>query len=213
MKFLKTFAIIAVLISAVACNQLNSDKPAKLSSTADSVSYSYGVMMAEQLKQVKDLDADLVAAAVKEALNDEAQFTAQEGSKIVSNNMKREQLQYLEENRDKDGVIETASGLQYKIIEEGTGNSPLATDEVTVHYTGMLIDGTKFDSSVDRGEPITFSLNGVIRGWTEGLQLMKEGGKIELYIPFDLAYGPQGRQPVIPPFATLIFEVELISIR
>lgn len=106
----------------------------------------------------------------------------------------------------------TPSGLKYMVIKEGTGKSPKATDEVTVHYTGQLLDGTVFDSSVARGEPATFPLNQVIAGWTEGLQLMKEGGTTIFYIPSDIAYGPNGNPPVIPPAADLIFTVELIKV-
>lgn len=213
MKLLKTLIIIGTVFSFVACQQMGSNKPAKLSTMEDSVSYSYGVVMAERLKEVKDLDAELVAAAVIETLNDQAQFDGRTGNDVIGRGMAAEQMAFLEENETKEGVLTTESGLQYKVIEEGSGNTPEATSEVTVHYTGKLIDGSVFDSSVERGEPISFPLNRVIRGWTEGLQLMKEGGKMELYIPYSLAYGPQGRPPVIPPYATLIFEVELISIK
>ena len=120
--------------------------------------------------------------------------------------------QFLKENGAKDGVKTTASGLQYKVLLEGAGKSPKATDRVTVHYEGALIDGTVFDSSYKRGEPIDFGLNQVIRGWTEGLQLMKEGAKYKFFIPSDLAYGPQGSPGAIPPNATLIFKVELIRV-
>ncbi len=119
---------------------------------------------------------------------------------------------FLKKNKEKSGIKVTDSGLQYKVLLEGTGKSPGATDRVTVHYEGTLIDGTKFDSSYDRGEPIDFGLNQVIRGWTEGLQLMKEGAKYKLFIPSDLAYGPQGSPGAIPPNAALIFTVELIRV-
>ena len=119
---------------------------------------------------------------------------------------------FLEENMKKSGVKTTDSGLQYKVLLEGTGKSPNATDRVTVHYEGTLIDGTKFDSSYDRGEPIDFGLNQVIRGWTEGVQLMKEGSKYKFFIPSDLAYGQQGSPGAIPPNAALIFTVELIRV-
>jgi len=121
---------------------------------------------------------------------------------------------FLAENKTKEGVKTTASGLQYKITKEGTGNSPKATDRVLVHYEGKLLDGTVFDSSIKRGEPIAFPLNRVIPGWTEGLQLIKEGGKAILYIPSKLAYGPSGTPGgPIGPNETLIFEVELLKIQ
>ena len=118
---------------------------------------------------------------------------------------------FLEENKKNPEVKETASGLQYMVLQEGKGEHPTATSKVTVHYTGKLIDGTVFDSSVDRGEPITFGLNQVIRGWTEGLQLMTPGSKYRFFIPYNLAYGEQGAGGAIPGGATLIFDVELIS--
>ena len=118
---------------------------------------------------------------------------------------------YLAENKKKDGVVTLPSGLQYEVLKEGSGASPKASDTVTVHYRGTLIDGTEFDSSLKRNEPASFPLNGVIPGWTEGLQKMKVGGKNRLVVPSDLAYGPQGR-PGIPPNAVLIFEVELLKI-
>jgi FKBP-type peptidyl-prolyl cis-trans isomerase len=121
---------------------------------------------------------------------------------------------FLAENKTKEGVKTTASGLQYKIVKEGTGNTPKATDRVLVHYEGKLLDGTVFDSSIKRGEPIAFPLNRVIPGWTEGLQLIKEGGKAILYIPSKLAYGPGGTPGgPIGPNETLIFEVELLKIQ
>ena len=120
--------------------------------------------------------------------------------------------QFLVDNKKKEGVEVTANGLQYKVITAGAGAKPTATNRVKVHYRGSLIDGTQFDSSYDRGEPLTFALNQVIRGWTEGLQLMSVGSKYELYIPSELGYGDRGAGGTIPPGATLIFEIELLDI-
>ncbi len=122
-------------------------------------------------------------------------------------------MDYLKENAEKDGVTVTDSGLQYKVLNEGDGAQPTASDTVEVHYTGTLTDGKKFDSSRDRGQTIEFPLNGVIAGWTEGVQLMKEGARYEFTIPSDLAYGPGGIPGVIPGGATLIFDVELIAVK
>ncbi|MCT4637610.1 MAG: FKBP-type peptidyl-prolyl cis-trans isomerase [Bacteroidales bacterium] len=120
---------------------------------------------------------------------------------------------FLEENKNKDGVVTLESGLQYEVITEGDGAKPLATDMVTVHYTGTLTDGTVFDSSVQRGEPATFPVNGVIPGWVEALQLMPVGSKWKLAIPYNLAYGERGAGQLIGPYSTLVFEVELLSIQ
>jgi len=122
-------------------------------------------------------------------------------------------MDYLAENARKDGVTVTDSGLQYEVLREGDGASPAATDTVEVHYEGTLTDGKKFDSSYDRGQTIEFPLNGVIPGWTEGVQLMKEGAKYRFTIPSDLAYGPRGIPGVIPGGATLRFDVELVKVK
>ncbi|HHT61557.1 MAG TPA: FKBP-type peptidyl-prolyl cis-trans isomerase, partial [Bacteroidales bacterium] len=119
---------------------------------------------------------------------------------------------FLEDNKKDSSVIETPSGLQYKVLKMGEGAKPQASDKVKVHYHGTTIDGTVFDSSVNRGEPVTFSLNQVISGWTEGLQLMPVGSKFKFFIPYDLAYGERGAGKIIPPYSTLIFEVELLEI-
>jgi len=195
----------------------------KMETAADSVSYAIGVQISESLKQLnnEDINVDLMAAAIKEALDDNAQLTLQECQQIITQDQMRSQQEeatnnqaegqaFLEENGQKPGVMTTASGLQYKMIEEGTGENPSINSTVKVHYTGKFLDGEVFDSSVDNGSPIEFPLTNVILGWQEGVQLLKPGGKVELYVPSDLAYGPQGR-PGIPPNATLIFEIELIS--
>jgi len=213
MRTLKTLLLIGFVISLVGCQQMGSDKAVKITTENDSISYSYGVAIAENLKKEEGLDPEMVAAAVKEALTDKAQMDAVQCGKIIVKSLSKSQLAYLKENATKEGVVTTDSGLQYKVIEEGSGEFPTELSEVTVHYTGKLIDGSTFDSSVDRGEPLTFPLNRVIPGWTEGLMLMKPGGKMTLYIPYNLGYGDKGHPPVIPAFATLIFDVELISFK
>ena len=126
--------------------------------------------------------------------------------------IKKEGEEFLQKNKDTAGVTVLQSGLQYKILTEGTGASPKSTDSVTVHYKGTFINGNEFDSSYKRNSPATFKLNQVIKGWTEGVQLMKEGGKIALYIPYNLAYGENGAGSAIPPYSAMIFEVELLSV-
>lgn len=130
----------------------------------------------------------------------------------ASSNLAKGQA-FLKENASKPGVKTTPSGLQYLVLEEGKGKSPKSTDTVLVHYKGNLLDGTEFDSSYKRNEPISFPLNGVIPGWTEGVQLMKEGGKIRLFIPSNLAYGSRGAGGVIPPDSTLVFDIELLKVQ
>ena len=137
------------------------------------------------------------------------QAAASEKGKVA----KAEGEKFLAENGKKEGIITTASGLQYQILREGNGKSPKATDTVECHYEGTLIDGTKFDSSYDRGQTATFPLNQVIAGWTEGLQLMKEGGKYRFFIPYNLGYGERGAGASIPPFAALVFDVELVTVK
>ena len=135
-----------------------------------------------------------------------------ESLKLAGARNKEEGAAFLAANKQKPGMKVTASGLQFESLREGSGAQPTAEDSVKVHYRGTLADGTEFDSSYARNEPATFPLNRVIKGWTEGLQLVKVGGKAKLYVPFELAYGEAGRPPVIPPAAMLIFEVELLGI-
>jgi FKBP-type peptidyl-prolyl cis-trans isomerase len=142
----------------------------------------------------------------------EIQTVFTEVQKVSEDVKKKSNQAFLDENGKKEGVKTTASGLQYEIINQGSGASPAATDIVKVHYQGTLIDGTEFDSSYRRNEPASFPLNRVIPGWTEGLQLMKKGAKYRFFVPYDLGYGEKGAEPDIPPYSTLIFEVELIEI-
>lgn len=192
----------------------------------DKLSYAWGLAMGNQLKAmgVKELNgedykngvmlafgegkAEMEPAEAQSLINDYLNELARKATEAAQ----KENAKVLEAHGKEEGVHTTASGLQYKIIKEGEGAQPAATDEVTVHYTGKLLDGTVFDSSVNRGEPATFPLNRVIPGWTEGVQLMKEGAKYEFMIPSDLAYGPQGIPNAIPPHSILIFEVELIKV-
>ena len=147
-----------------------------------------------------------------EALNMEFQKVMQQKQNSIMDKEKAKGAAFLAENKKKEGVVETASGLQYKVVKMGTGAKPTATDKVKVHYHGTLLDGTVFDSSVERGQPITFPLNQVIAGWTEGVQLMPVGSKFIFYIPSNLAYGDRAAGDKIKPGSTLIFEVELLDI-
>lgn len=197
-----------------------------LDSQLKKVSYSLGASVAQSLKNqgFGELELDLFIAGLKDLYeNKELLISADEGNKVLQeyinemNDKKRKSAKndgekFLEENKQRETVQTTASGLQYEIVEEGAGQSPKATDSVTVHYEGRFIDGGIFDSSFQRNEPATFPVNGVIAGWTEALQMMKPGAKWRLYIPHHLAYGENGAGDVIPPFATLVFDVELISV-
>ena len=200
----------------------------------DKLSYALGLSIGRQLSQmgVAELNAGDFAQAVKDMIDGkEAQIPTNEAQQLLGEyfrqqeekqraeaaekykGAKSEGEKYLTENAKKDGVITLPSGLQYQVLQEGNGKSPKATDKVVCHYEGMLVDGTMFDSSIQRGEPATFPLNGVIAGWTEGLQLMKEGAKYRFFIPYHLGYGERGAGASIPPFATLIFDVELIEVK
>lgn len=192
----------------------------------DKLSYSWGLAMGRQLQGmgVKDLDLDTYMEAIKSVYaGTEPAVPVEEAQKLINEYLedlqkkaeaaaRAEGEQFLADNGKKENVKTTASGLQYVVVKEGTGAQPTAEDEVTVHYTGKLVSGQVFDSSVNRGEPATFPLNRVIPGWTEGVQLMKEGAKYTFFIPSDLAYGAQGVPNAIPPHSTLIFEVELIKV-
>jgi FKBP-type peptidyl-prolyl cis-trans isomerase FkpA/FKBP-type peptidyl-prolyl cis-trans isomerase FklB len=232
MKNLSLLAVMAMVIMGIAFSSCDSRKSVSLKSDIDSVSYivgaSYGQGLKEQIKQYPvaqgNIDA-LIDGFTNAAKGDsvylgmnmqEAQAFAQnyfQNLQIrVAEETKAEGEKFLEENKTKSGVVTTQSGLQYKVITEGTGIKPSAEDTVKVHYDGKLLDGTKFDSSIGRGEPVSFPLNGVIRGWTEGVQLMSVGSKYIFWIPADLAYGMQSPSQLIKPNSTLEFEVELLEV-
>ena len=200
----------------------------------DSLSYSLGVLVAQNLKSqgFDQLDAKSLAAAMQDVLEDKTlkisldranaimqeyamakQAEAAEAAKAEHAATIEAGERFLAENGKKKGVTTTESGLQYEVLHPGSGAKPTATDEVTVHYHGTLLDGTVFDSSVERGSPASFPLNRVIAGWTEGLQYMSTGAKYRFYIPYDLAYGDRGAGAKIGPYSTLIFDVELLSIK
>ena len=199
----------------------------------DKVSYALGLGIGQQLAQMgaTDLNVDDFAQSIKDVLaGRELKVSHREAQQIVQYYLakkeevlnaernakgkaaKEEGEKYLALNAKKEGVVTLPSGLQYQVLREGNGKKPSAKDSVKCHYEGFLIDGTVFDSSVQRGEPATFGLQQVIAGWTEGLQLMQEGAKYRFFIPYRLAYGEGGAGAMIPPFATLIFDVELIEV-
>lgn len=220
---------VLLLASQAGC----ADKKPALKSQKDKVSYSIGLDIGNSMKkQSVDVDPDILARGVKDALSGKQPLLSEKemqetmtafqqdliakrtaNMKTQAEKNKKEGEAFLAANKTKEGVKTLPSGLQYKIIKEGTGPTPKATDTVTVNYRGTLIDGTEFDSSYKRNEPATFPVNGVIPGWTEALQLMKVGSKWQLFIPSNLAYGERGAGQVIGPNAVLIFEVELLGIK
>ena len=190
-------------------------------------SYALGLVIGHNLKGsgISAIDASEFAEAVKAVLeNAQTRIDSRKAQQIVNERLTAMQEEagraaretgeaFLADNAQKEGVVTTESGLQYMVLTEGSGKHPVATDRVKCHYEGRLIDGTVFDSSYRRGEPATFPLNGVIAGWTEGLQLMGEGAKFRFFIPYNLAYGARGAGESIPPYAALVFDVELIEVQ
>ena len=191
------------------------------------LSYALGIGIGRQLAQlsIPNFSIDDFTQSVKDcisgnqlAMNDaDAQqlinaFFEKKNGELAAG-AKSEGEKFLKENSKKEGVVTLPSGLQYQVLRKGNGKKPTATDQVECHYEGTLIDGTKFDSSYDRGQAATFGLNQVISGWTEGLQLMQEGAKYRFFIPYNLGYGERGAGETIPPYATLIFDVELIAVK
>jgi len=236
--FKKTTAAIAcigltVLLSA--CNEKTAAKEdaIKLDNQTNKASYSIGIQMGKQMSQVKDMvnkeaiimgfsdslagkESQLTPEDMKATMqtfqtNMQAKQKADQEAKVAAN--KSEGDKFLAENKTKDGISTTDSGLQYKVLTPGTGQTPAASDTVVTHYKGTLIDGTEFDSSYKRNAPATFPVNGVIKGWTEALQLMKVGAKWQLFIPSDLAYGDRGAGKDIGPGQMLIFDIELLEIK
>lgn len=191
----------------------------------DKVAYALGTSIGLQLQQMgaNELDITDFSQGVKDALAGSSSMERAEIEAVINEfftrksqeqaaKAKEEGARFLAENAKKEGVVTLPSGLQYQVLREGNGKKPKATDQVRCHYEGTLINGTVFDSSYKRGEPAVFGLNQVISGWTEGVQLMQEGAKYRFFIPYNLAYGERGAGQQIPPFAALIFDVELIEV-
>lgn len=230
----RLFAVTCLLMFIVGCaaEETKVAPEVKLDTSKSRISYTIGVNIGQDFKNQKmDIDTDVLLMGLKDSqsgkelrLTDEEMaseiqaFQEEMQDKMVAEmeaSAGKNQLAgeaFLAENATQEGVVVTESGLQYKVLESGEGDSPAATDLATVHYRGTLVDGTQFDSSYDRGQPATFPVGGVIAGWTEALQLMKPGSKWQLVIPAGLAYGERGAGQDIGPNATLLFEVELISV-
>ena len=232
--YLRLFAVMIMLTSLAGCTpeEASSASELKLDTSKNRISYTIGVNIGQDFKsQNMDVDPDLLLMGLKDTLSGkELQLTEEEMVQEIQNFQQEMQVKmaaemeakaaenkaageaFLAENAKQEGVVVTESGLQYKIIEPGQGDSPGPADVATVHYRGTLIDGTQFDSSYDRGQPASFPVGGVIPGWTEALQLMKPGAKWQLVIPAELAYGERGAGQDIGPNSTLLFDVELISV-
>jgi len=231
MKMAMSRALAAAVVMALAA-PFSASAVDKLATEKDKVSYMVGMDLAQGLAPIKDeIDMAIVIQALQSSMKSEKTLlTAEESQAIRQEFMRKLQSaaqaktkaeaeknksggeKFLADNKAKPGVKTTASGLQYIVLKQGTGKKPAATDQVKVHYLGTLTDGTKFDSSYDRGQPAQFPLNGVIKGWTEALQLMQVGSKYKLFIPSDLGYGEQDPPGPIGPNSTLVFEVELVEI-
>jgi len=219
--------IVIISASLLAFPLFGQEKSPQLKDQKDKVSYSIGMQIGFNLgRQKVDINPDILAAGIKDAIAGKPQLTPdqvkdimaqfekdmEQKQKEVGEKNKTEGTKYLEENKKKAGVKTTASGLQYEVIKEGNGIKPAATDTFVCHYRGTLLNGTEFDASYNRNEPLKMPMNQVIPGWTEGLQLMNVGSKYKFYIPYNLAYGPNDNGP-IPGGSTLIFEVELLDVK
>lgn len=200
--------------------------PVSFKNNLDSASYAFGNAMAGSLKSngLTSLNYQLFLKGIQDAFGDKQPLISQEQAQATINNAFRTASQkkfapliaegktFLENNKKQPGVQVTPSGIQYIVLTKGTGVTPTATDTVTVHYKGTLLNGQEFDSSYKRNEPLSLPLNGVIAGWTEGVQLMQTGAKYKFFIPYNLAYGERGAGQDIPPYSTLIFEIELLKV-
>ena len=231
--YLSTLAIALVGITMAGCNEEKKAEAPALTTQEQKVGYAIGAQIGAQLAMTKDdIDSNALVAGLTDAMNGTAlkltdqqmqeakmafqkkvQEKAQKEMTKLAETNKAEGEKFLAENKTKEGVVTRPSGLQYKVIQAGTGATPTATDTVVTHYTGTLINGQVFDSSLQRGEPATFPVNGVIAGWTEALQHMKVGAKWQLFIPAELAYGERGAGQMIAPNSTLIFDIELLEIK
>ncbi|MCK7513493.1 MAG: FKBP-type peptidyl-prolyl cis-trans isomerase [Desulfobacterales bacterium] len=225
------FVSILVIGMLVLAGQVYGADESALKSEKDKLSYTFGANFGKSLKQQEiEINTDIFIKGMKDGLSGgktlltdqemkdtmtsfqkEMAAKQAEKRKALAEKNKKEGDAFLAANKGKDGIKTLPSGLQYKVITEGTGKTPKATDTVVTNYRGTLIDGTEFDSSYQRKAPATFKVNGVIKGWTEALQLMKEGAKWQLFVPSEIAYGERGAGPNIGPNAVLIFEIELIS--
>jgi FKBP-type peptidyl-prolyl cis-trans isomerase FklB len=218
--------IVIFSASLLALPLFGQEKSTQLKDQKDKVSYSIGLQIGFNLSRQKvDINPEVLASGIKDALGGKPQLNPDQIKEVMAtfekdmeqkqkeagDKNKTEGVKFLEENKKKEGVKTTASGLQYKVVKDGSGAQPKATDTVTVNYRGTLINGTEFDSSYKRGQPATFPVNGVIKGWTEALQLMKVGSKYQLFIPSALAYGERSVSPDLAANSTLIFEVELLD--
>lgn len=214
------------ILGIVLCLSIGQLQAQNIPTTMDSVSYALGMMLSKNLKEqgFEEVNPEELAKGFQEGLAGNAEFELASANAIIQEYLQKKQEMagaearkggedFLAENAKRPEVKVTESGLQYEVLKAGEGASPTATETVEVHYHGTLIDGTVFDSSVDRGQTIEFPLNRVIAGWTEGVQLMQEGAKYRFFIPWNLAYGARGSAPKIPPYAALIFDVELFEVK
>ena len=214
--------LIVVLGIVLLASQVSAQEKTDLKNQKEKISYIIGMDIGNNLKkQSVEVDPNILAKGIGDALAGGKPFLTEQEirdtmavfQKEMAAKKKKEGEVFLAENKKKDGVKTLPSGLQYKVIKKGSGKKPTSSDTVTTNYRGTLIDGTEFDSSYRRGQPATFPVKGVIPGWTEALQLMEVGSKWQLFVPSNLAYGERGASPNIGPNATLIFEIELISIQ